>query len=153
MPATYTTTILNSKTKAVLVDFDPDSASATKVTLDRTNSVVAFPIATFRRFRAALFHSVGTGSVTSFKIYAATASDGTGNTAVVAHAIGTAPDAVGDTIWLEADAEQVKEVLSTATHVGVEIALVTSTDECVVFFEMAEPFYGPSNALTGDIVI
>lgn len=152
MVATTAVNNLNTRSKIILTDFDPDSASATKATLDRVGSAVAFPIANFRRFRAGLFRSVGTGSVTSFKIYAATAADGTGNTAVVAHAIGSAPDAVGDTIWLECDAEQIREVLSTATHVGVEIALVTSTDECVVLFEMAEPFYGPTHGLTADYI-
>src|SRR5438045_6826369 len=153
MIATTAVNNRNAKSRCIMQDLDPDTASATKVTLDRAGATVALPIANYRRFRAGLFRSVGTGSVTSFKIYAATATDGSGNTAVVAHAIGTAPDAVGDTIWLEVDAEQIREVLSTATHVGVEIALVTSTDECVVFFEQAEPFYGPTHGLTADIII
>jgi hypothetical protein len=43
---------------------------------------------------------------------------------------------VGDTIWLEASGEQVKAaMLSTSAYIGVGITLVTSTDECVVYFE------------------
>lgn len=152
MPATTTANDLNTLSKVILTDFDPDSTSATKVTLDRVNSAVCFPIATYRKFRSGLFRSVGTGSVTSFNIFAATAADGTGAVSVVAHAIGSAPNAVGDTIWLECNSEQAREVLSTATHIGVEIALVTGTDECVVMFELADPLYGPTHGLTADYI-
>jgi hypothetical protein len=44
---------------------------------------------------------------------------------VADHASASNPDAVGDTIWLEVDAEQCREVLATATHVGVRVQLNT----------------------------
>lgn len=152
MVATYTAYKSQMARERRLLDFDPNTASATLVTLNPTDSEKCLPIATFRRFLAGLFRSVGTGTVISFKIIAATAADGTGNTAVVAHGLASNPDAVGDYVWLEVDVEQIREVLPTATHVGVEIALTTSTDECVVLFERDEPFYGPSSGLTSDRV-
>ena len=155
MVATYTAHKALACCRRGLFDFDPDTTDATVVTLGpglETATDKCVPIANFRRFVAGLVRSVGTGSVTSFKIIAATAADGTGNTAVVAHAIGSAPNAVGDYIWLECDVEQIHEVLPTATHVGVEISLVTSTDECIVYFEESEPFHGPRAGLTDDFI-
>lgn len=151
MVATYARNHMLARSERRLLDFDPDSAAATLVTLNPAQTEKCLPIALFRSFVAGLMRSVGTGSVTSFKIIAATAADGTGNTAVVAHAIGTAPDAVGDRIFLEVDVEQIREVLPAATHVGVEIALVTSTDECVVLFERADPLQMYSG-LTSDYI-
>lgn len=151
MPATYTAHHELASRERRLLDFDPPTGNAELVTLDPASSGKCLPIALFHRFVAGLMRSVGTGGITSFKIIAATAADGTGNTAVVAHALGSAPDAVGDTVWLECDADQIKEVLPTATHVGVEIDLVTATDECVVSFERCEPTY-TAGALTADYV-
>jgi hypothetical protein len=91
-----------------------------------------------RRFLAGLFRSVGANTVEAFSIIAATAVDGTGAVAVVSHALAAAPDAVGDTLWLECTIEQVREVLPTATHVGVQVHLANAGDECVMYFERAE---------------
>lgn len=152
MVATYAAQHLFSRSERRMVDYDIDgAANVVDLGMPQGGGNKCLPIANFRRFAAGLFRSVGTGSVTSFKIIAATAADGTGNTAVVAHGVASAPDAVGDTIWLECDVQQVREVLATATHVGVEIDLVTATDECVVFFERAEPFY-PASGLTADYI-
>ncbi len=151
MPATYTAEYLRSRSERIMVDFDPDATTATIVDLVPGTTDELLPIKEFRKFIAGLFRSVGTGSVTSFEIIAATDADGTGATVVVAHAIGSAPNAVGDRIWLECNVEQIHEVLPTATHVGVRIALVTATDECVVFFERAEPMF-PRSGLTADFI-
>jgi hypothetical protein len=152
MVATYTASHLFSRSERRMVDYDIDNALNT-VDLGQPQGAgnKCLPIANFRRFAAGLFRSVGTGSVTAFHIIAATAADGTGAVAVVSHAIGSAPNAVGDTIWLECDVEQVREVLSTATHVGVQVHLVTTTDEAVISFERAEPFY-PAAGLTADFI-
>jgi hypothetical protein len=48
---------------------------------------------------------------------------------------------VGDTIWIEVDIEQVKEVLATAAYVGVRVQLATAGDECVVYFERSDPTF------------
>src|SRR6185503_9629672 len=62
----------------------------------------------YRRFVVGLFRSVGTATVDGFRILANTAADGSGTDIVVkVHALGTAPDAVGDQIYLECTAEEV----------------------------------------------
>jgi hypothetical protein len=151
MPATYTAQHLFSRAERRLVDFDPPSANAELVVLDFAATAKCIPIANFRRFAAIFSPTVGTGGVTVFRIIAATAADGTGNTVVVQHALGSNPDAVDDRVCLECDVEQIHEVLATATHVGVEIDLVTGTDEGKVYFERAEPRF-PASGLTADYI-
>lgn len=142
MAATYSVAHLTARSVRRLLDFDPDASTAVVATLNPAASEKCLAITTGRRFLFGIMHSVGTGAFTAARIIAATNAAGTGSpTTVVAHALGTAPDAVGDTIWLECDVEQVREVLATATHVGLEITLVTSTDECVLFVEAAEPTF------------
>jgi hypothetical protein len=152
MPATKTVEHLRSRSERRLVDYDIDNAlNVADLGQPQGAGQKCLPIATFRQFIAGLFRSVGTGSVTKFEIIAATAADGAGATIVVSHAIGTAPDAVGDTIWLECDAEQIHEVLPTATHVGVRVQLATTTDEAVISFERAGAFY-ERTGLTADFI-
>jgi len=143
-----------AKCERRMVEYDSDGA-LNLVDLAQPQAGAAttcLPIANFRRFVGALFRSVGTGSVTAFSIVAATDAAGSGAVAVVSHAIGSAPDAVNDTIWLECDAEQIHEVLAGATHVGLQVDLVTATDECVFYFERSEPFFGPRAGLTADYI-
>jgi len=152
MAATKDSNSLRANSHRVMTDFDPDATGGTIVDLDKATGGEGLPIENYRRFIAGLFRSVGTGSVTEFAIVADTDDDlATTPTVVVTHAIGSAPNAVGDTIWLECDAEDIKEVLAAATHVGVRINLVTATDECVVFFERADPYY-PVRGLTADYI-
>ncbi len=152
MVATYTAEHLKSRSERRMVDYDIDAA-LNIVDLGQPQGAgnKCLPIANFRRFIAGVFRSVGTGTVDAFHIIAATAADGTGATIVCSHALGSAPDAVGDTIWLECDVEQVHEVLAGATHVGVKLDLATATDECVVSFERAEPLW-PVAGLTADYI-
>jgi len=152
MASTTTAHKALARSERRLVDYDIDGAlNIVDLGTPQGAGNKCLPIANFRRFVAGLFRSVGSGSVTQFDVIAATAADGTGATAVKAHALGSAPDAVGDHIWLEVDVEQIREVLSTATHVGVRVDLVTAGDECVVFFERLDPFY-PVAGLTADYV-
>ncbi len=152
MVATYTAEHLKARSERRMVDYDIDDA-LNIVDLGQPQGALnkCLPIANFRRFIAGVFRSVGTGSVDAFHIIAATDAAGTGATIVCSHAIGSAPNAVGDTVWLECDVEQVHEVLPAATHVGVKLDLVTTTDECVVFFERAEPLW-PVAGLTADYI-
>lgn len=150
MAATSTAHVALARSERRMVDYDIDD-QLNIVTLNPAASEKCLSIRDFARFVAGLFRSVGTGSVSEFQIIAATAADGTGATIVCEHAIGSAPNAVGDTIWLEATADQVLEVLPTATHVGVRVQLVTTTDECVVFFERGEPTFARAD-LTADYI-
>lgn len=151
MPATATANHLNARSEIRLCDFDPDTGSDAYVTLDAAGALAGLPIANFSHFRAAVSPTVGTGGMTAFSIGGATAADGTGYVAAVSHALGSNPDAVTDYVTIEAGIEQIREVLPTATHVCVLINLVTSTDECKVFFERAEPLF-PRSGLTSDYI-
>ncbi len=152
MVATATVQHLKVQADRRLVDYDIDDA-LNIVDLGRPQGAgnKCLPIAQFRSFLAALFRSVGAGGVDAFNIIAATAADGTGATIVKAHALGSAPNAVGDHIFLEVTAEQIHEVLPTATHVGVSVELVTAGDEAVVYFERGDPLHA-RDALTADFI-
>lgn len=149
----YTANRLSARADRRLLDFDPDSGSETIVDLVPGSSDKLLPLADgFQQFLAGLFHSVGTGTITSFRIFVADDAAGVTNAVNVAsHALGSNPDAVGDYIFLEVSAEQVKAASSTAAYIGVKVQLNTSTDECVVYFErvMARFRY---NGLTADYV-
>lgn len=151
MAATTTADKLGSRSERRMVDFDPNVDTAAIVDLDPTTAGELLPLAHFRRFMAGYFKSVGTGNADAFEIIAATDVEGTGATVVVACAAPTSNNAVGDTQWLECTIEQVREVLATATHIGVRIELATATDEGVVFFERAEPEF-PRAGLTADYI-
>lgn len=152
MVATYTAQHARSLSERRIVEYDVDGA-LNIVDLGQPQGAgnSCLPIALFRSFLAGLFRSVGTGGVTAFSIIGATDAAGTGATAIVSHALGSAPDAVGDTVWLECNAEQIREVMPTATHVGIQVDLVTAGDECVFFFERGDPLYN-AGALTADYV-
>ena len=154
MPATYSTNRLRSHCERRLVDFDPDSAADVLAVLDPAGSLNLLPIVLFRRFLAGFTPTVGVGGITAFQIVAAPASDTAVGacTLVVSHALGSNPDAVKDHVWLECDADQIHEVLPTATHVGVLLNLVTDTDEGKVYFERADPLRGPEAGLTADYI-
>jgi hypothetical protein len=152
MPATYTSHKIFGAADLRMLDFDPNGTAATVVDLDTATGGEGLLIENFCQFVAGLFRSVGTGTVAEFAIIADTDDDmATTPTVVVTHALGSAPDAVGDTIWLECDVEQIREVLTTATYVGVRIDLATATDECVVLFGRFAASY-PHRALTADFI-
>lgn len=142
MAATYTAEVLRANAKRVLHDFDP---GATTVTAVEWRAIKGY-----RRFLAGFMRTIGTGAVT-FDIAVATDSSGTGATQVVAHAVGSEPDALEDQLYLECDVEQMREVLATATHWSPRVSVATATDEGVVLTEEAEPTF-PRSGLTADIV-
>lgn len=133
----YTANKLRAQAERRLVDFDPDSADPVVATLNPAASAKGLAFSDgIRGVIAGLFRSVGTGDVDAFEIIVADDAAMTTNVAVViAHALGSAPDAVGDTVWLEATAEQLRAASATAQYVGVRAELATSTDECVVLIE------------------
>ena len=130
-----------------------DAATAQLVDLGQPQGASAklLPIANYREFMAQVTASLLAGSgVTAFSIYAATNAAGTGSpTAVVTHAVGTAPDAEGDSLNLECNVEQIREVLPTATHVGVWLDCNHNDDEAAVTFIRCNPFH-TAGALTAD---
>lgn len=151
----YTANKLRAQSARRMVDFDPDTTDETIVTLNPAASEKCLALASLGNpgaFLAGLMHSVGTGSITGFKIFVSEDAAGVTNPTVVAsHAIGSDPNAVGDTLWLEVTAEQIKAALATAAYVGVKVTLGTGTDECVVFFEGADGRF-KYDELTADYV-
>ena len=142
MAATYTAEVLRSRATRKMHDFDPDATAVTAVEWRA--------ISGFGRFLAGFMRTIGTSAVT-FDIAVATDSAGTGATQVVAHAVGSAPDAVEDQLYLECDVEQMREVLSTATHWSPRVSFATATDEGAVLTEESDP-QNPRTGLTADIV-
>ena len=133
------------------------SAAATAQLVDlgqpQGGSLEMLPIKNYRKFSAQATASLLVGAgVTAFSIYAATDATGTGKVAVVTHAVGSAPDAEGDSLFLECDVEQVHESLSTATHVGVWIDAANDADEAAVVFTCEDPIYAVGG-LTADYVV
>jgi len=158
MVATYTTEVLGSRMEIRMRENDPDTGNDAYVDLAEPAAGAAgsptapfLPLGEFRRFMAIYMTSVGTGGITAFKIVAATSAAGANATDVVSHALSSNPDAVGDFVKLECNVEQIHEVLATATHVGVLVNLVTSTDEGILTFIRAESAY-PRSGLTSDYI-
>lgn len=158
MPATYTAEHLGARMEIRMRENDPDTGADAYVDLAQPAAGAAgsptapfIEIANFRRFFAEYMTTVGTGGITAFKIMAGTSAAAAGAVSVVEHALASNPDAVGDYVKLECTVEQIREVLATATHVGVLVNLVTSTDEGVLTFIRAEPQF-PRSGLTADYI-
>lgn len=150
----YTAHKILAKNNVRLLDFDPDSGSAVIATLNPAASEKGLAFGALGGLEAVavgLFRSVGTGTVSAFKIIVGdNAALTTNATDVVSHALGSAPDAVGDTVWLEATAEQLRAASASALYWGVSITLQTSTDECVLgVIQKPKDLYG---GLTADYI-
>ena len=153
MVARYDAQSLLARFKCRMVDWNPDGVAKVIVDLVPASSDELFPIARSKRFLFGIIVNT-TGATPNdleeFEVIAATDADGTGATVVKAHALGSTPDAIGDTVWLEVDVKQIREVLATATHVGVRAEVTTTTSQCtiVTIEERMEEY----NSLTADYV-
>jgi hypothetical protein len=139
MAATLSLENMFARRKVWTVEVDDSGASTDPIIVDlgqpQGAGLLLIPIARLLRFGAILFKSVGTGNTDAFNIFAATNAAGTGSaTTVVSVATATAQtqNALGDQLVLECSVEQIREVLPTATHVGVRVELATGTDEMIV---------------------
>jgi hypothetical protein len=138
MVATYTAEHITARMNIRTVIHNPaDAATAQLVdlALPKTGATQCLPLTGFRRFFASITTSIlgGTGP-TAFSIYAATSAAGAGGVAVVTHAMGSLPNAVNDCVILECDIAQVREVLATATHIGVWVDCNHNDDEVACTF-------------------
>lgn len=135
------------------LDFDPDSGAETAVTLNPVASENYLALDANGAPKNYLFQirrTVGSDGITTATVYAATSAAGA-NKAQVAQITPTTADAVDDTVNIEVDADQIRDALATATHIGLEIDLVTSTDECnvtVIGMNGQHQYEG----LTGDVI-
>jgi len=156
MASTTTAVHVSANRKQIMVVWQPaDAATAQLVDLGQPQgaSVLMLPIENFQRFTAQTCASLLVGAgVSVFGICAGTSAAGAGASAatlVASHAVGTAADAEGDSLFLECTAEQIHEVLATATHVGVWLDCANDDDETVVIFTCEKPTY-PHAGLTAD---
>lgn len=101
-------------------------------------------------------NSLGGNGVTAFKILANSSSTGAGTDAEIkAHAVASAPDAVGDYLWLECTAEEIRSMETTATgelrYVSANVDCHHADDTACVVYIMCEPRY-PQSGLTADYI-
>lgn len=91
--------------------------------------------------------------VTAFKILANSESDGSGTDyEIKVHAVGSAPDAAGDSLVLECNAEEINEVSGgLARYVSANITAANAADNIVATYVRAKPRY-PQADLTADAV-
>jgi hypothetical protein len=145
MVATYTAQQIASRRLQRTVIWQPaDAATAQIVDLGQPQgaSLLMLPIAHYRRFSAQATVSLLTGTgIVAFSICAATDAAGTGVQLVVTHALGESPNAEGDSVFLECDVDQIREVLSTATHVGVWLDCQHNDDEVAITFTCEDPLF------------
>lgn len=63
--------------------------------------------------------AVAGGAIDLLKVVGNDAADGTGTSVdIVSHALGSAPNAIGDTVWIEVSAEQMAGNRYATLHVG-----------------------------------
>jgi len=153
MTATASTEHLTANALVRPVIHDPaDATVAQLVDLGQPQgaTVLMLPIINFHRFLAYCMASALTGAgVNAFSIYAGTSAAGATPTAVKTHAVGTAPDAVGDVLFLECSVQDIHEVLPTATHVGVWLDCANAADQIAVTMICFNPRF-PVAGLTAD---
>lgn len=144
MASAVTTDYLTSVLKVLSFDFDPDETAPTDVGWSD-----------MRDFGAVLMHvfrSVGTGTIAAFSILANPNSDGSGTDATVkTHALGSAPDAVGDSVNLECLASELPPLGTNLRYVSAQISMLTATDECVVVYVFGLPRFAYAS-LTADAI-
>lgn len=144
MASAVTTDYLSSNLKVMSFDFDPDETAATDVSWQDMRDFGALLVQVFR--------SIGTGTLSSFTILGNPTAAGAGTDAELkAHALGSAPDAVGDYINLEVLASEFPKVTATLRYVSAAISLLTATDECVVVYVFGKPRFAYAD-LTVDTI-
>lgn len=143
MASAVTTDYLSSVLKVQTFDVDPDESTAVDVSWQDMRDFGAILIQ--------LFRSVGTGTVQVFDINANPASDGSGtDVEIKTHALGSAPDAVGDYINLECLSSEFPPLATTTLrYVSATIELATSTDECTCVYVQGLPRFA-YGGLTAD---
>lgn len=135
---------LSCELQVTQYDFDPDNADA--------NYVAWVDMRDFEAVLMSFFHSVGTGNIDTFKIYAASDTSGTNATEIKAATVD--PDAVGDYVFLECTAAEIAHLDTSNVglrYVSLQVELATSTDEGVVTYIRGHPRF-PRDGLTSDVV-
>ena len=124
---------ISSKQAVTMYDHDPDATDATDVEwVDMRD---------FDTFMAMVMLSVPAGGkISAFTILANAESDGGGTDVTVkTHALGSDPDAVGDYVFLECTAAEIKQAavdagVDSVRYVSASVTVNQAGAECVVTY-------------------
>jgi len=136
---------LNERLK--VTQYDHDNATATNPV-----DIGWVDMKDYDKILVTAFASALTGAgVTAFSILGNTASDGSGSdVTVVSHAVGSAPDAVGDYLVLECNKDEIVAAGETLRYVSANLAMANNADENVVTYIREAKTAKASN--TADVV-
>jgi len=138
---------LRSNVALINLDFDPNSASPVDAGwVDMRD---------FGSILAGFTRTVGTSAVT-MALLANDKADGSGTDVTVKTKTITAqPDAVGDQIWLESDAAEIRQACDAAgvdgRYVSLSISVATLTDEGMVTYLRGNARHAAAD-LTADVI-
>lgn len=156
MASAVTSQKIGSSWAIKLYDHDPGATSAQITTPDGGTTKRLVPLALYEVFGVKCMTSVSASSsgATLVDIVAATDATGTNATTVVSSGA-VAADAVGDEVFVECTAAQVKEQGDADgrvyTHVGARITCSNAGDECVVAYFRGQPKFTAAGLTGNDI--
>lgn len=154
MASAVTTNKFASNFAAISYDHDPGTTNALITSPDGGTTKRYVAMANYEQFAAIVMATIATTGPTLVEIVAATDSSGTNATAIVTSGT-VAADAVGDGVFIECSAEQIKECGDAAgyvfTHVGVRITCGNSGDECCVTYIRWKPRF-PAAGLSANFI-
>jgi len=154
MASAVTTQKFASRNAMLTYDHDPGSTAAMIVSPDGGTTKRYVSLGLYDHFAAMVMATIATGGPTLVDVVAATDAAGTNVTTVVTSGA-VAADAVGDCVFVECSAAQVKEVGDAAgfafTHVGVRITCADVGDECAVTYIRCEPKF-PQGGLSANAI-
>lgn len=154
MASGVTTAKLSTKAAIITYDHDPGATSALITSPDGGTTKRYVALENYEGFAGAVMATIATGGPTLVDIVGAEDSSGTNVTTVVSSGT-VAADAVGDFVYVEATAEQFREVGAAAgynfTHAGVRITCANSGDECAVTYIRFNPRF-PQSGLSANAI-
>lgn len=131
MASAQTIEHLKANLKVTHYDFDPD--------VDTKVDAGWVDMRDFTHILMSFFRTVGTSNLDTFRVLANDQADGSGtDVEVVAHAVASEPNAVGDYMFVEVSDTMIREVCDAAgvdgRYVSLQLEFATGTDEGVVTY-------------------
>jgi len=133
------------RNKILMFDHDTGDTSANDVSWEDMRD--------YDELTVTAFASTLTGNgVTAFTILANSESDGSGtDVEIKAHAVGSAPDAVGDWLVLSCTSEELAGLGTNLRYVSASLTMANNADENVVTYVFSHSRFPQAN-LTADTV-
>lgn len=156
MATAVTTQKIASKHKIQMWDHDPGVDTALITSPDGGTTKRYVDMKDYQLFGAMVMSTIfgGASGVTKVEIVAAEDADGT-NLQVVLDGGTVDADAMGDYVWIECTADQIKEVAAATgynlRYVGARITCSNAGDEAVVMYIQSEPRF-PQSGLTATAI-